>query len=689
MALTPLEEQLPPEEKFREFIETFEVEGKVKYKEEIRRAVSEKKSSIIVDFADVIEFDRELAEEIVERPLELLSKLDDVVTEIATAFAGKRYPMRVRFTNLPEKVKLRELRERYVGKLIAFDGIVTKATKVKGKPKKIYFKCTACGMEFAVEQRGRYFQPPTLCPNPECPKRTGPFVMLENHPKNEYVDWQLLVVQEKPEEVPPGQMPRSIEVLVEGKDLVDTARPGDRVTVVGILEAIPDKTPRKGSFAVFDFKISANNIEVSQKVLEDVHLSPEDVERIKELAKDPWIHKSIILSIAPAIYGHWDIKEAIAFALFGGVPKELEDGTRIRGDIHVLIIGDPGTAKSQLLQYAARVAPRSVYTTGKGSTAAGLTAAVVRDNITGEYYLEAGALVLADGGIAVIDEIDKMREEDRSAIHEAMEQQTVSIAKAGIVAKLNARCAVLAAGNPRYGRYIPERSVAENINLPPSILSRFDLIFVLRDIPDPKRDRRLVRYILRVHKESEKIVPEIPVDTLKKYIAYARKNVKPRLTEAAAKIIEDFFVDLRKTAAENPDMGIPITARQLEALVRMSEAHAKMALRNVVEESDAIEAVRMMLAFLSTAGVDVETGRIDIDTIYTGVSVSKRKRRIVVKDIIAELSEKFENCVPLKELVKEAKKRGLNEDDIERAIAEMKLAGEIFEPKPACYRFIM
>ncbi|ABU82473.1 minichromosome maintenance protein MCM [Ignicoccus hospitalis] len=680
-----LEEKLPVEERFREFLESYEVNGRVKYKDEIRNAVAERRASVVVDFTDVIEFDQELAEEIVENPLETLDKLDQVVTEIASAFANKKYPMRVRFTNLPEKVRLRDLRERYVGKLVAFDGIVTKATNVKGKPKKLYFRCEACGTVFPVEQRGKYYQAPTVCPNPECPKKTGPFTLLENHPKNEYVDWQLLVVQEKPEELPPGQMPRSIEVIVEGKDLVDVARPGDRVTVIGVLEAVPNRVPKRGSMVVFDFKMIANNIEVSQKVLEDVHLSPEDVERIKELSKDPWIHKSIILSIAPAIYGHWDIKEAIAFALFGGVPKELEDGTRIRGDIHVLIIGDPGTAKSQLLQYAARIAPRSVYTTGKGSTAAGLTAAVVRDNITGEYYLEAGALVLADGGVAVIDEIDKMREEDRSAIHEAMEQQTVSIAKAGIVAKLNARCAVLAAGNPRYGRYVPERSVAENINLPPSILSRFDLIFVLRDVPDPKRDRRLVRYILNVHKEADKIVPEIPADLLKKYIAYARKSVKPKLSEAAARIIENFFVDLRKTAAENPEMGVPITARQLEALVRMSEAHAKMALRSVVEEADAIEAVRMMLAFLSTAGVDVETGRIDIDTIYVGVSKSNRQKRLILKDIIKEKFKEKGTCVHLKEVVREARKRGLNEEEIEQILTQMVNQGEIYEPKTACY----
>ena len=677
--------ELPIEEKFKEFLEMFEEDGKQKYKEMLKKIVLEGKRSLVIDFPDIISYDQEMAYEIIDKPLEVIPKLDKVVSELASTFVGKEVNVHVRFRDLPEKVKLRHLRSDHIGKLIEFDGIVTKMTKVKVRLKKAYFRCEACGTVFAVEQKDRFLQTPTYCPNENCPKRTGPFRLLENHPGNEYVNWQLLVVQEKPEEVPSGQMPRSIEVFVE-EDLVDSARPGDRVTIVGIVEATSDKIPKKGSLAIFDFRVYANNLEVSQRVLEDIHLSSEDVERIRELAKDPWIHKKILLSIAPSIYGHWDIKEAIAFSLFGGVPKQLEDGTRIRGDIHVLIIGDPGTAKSQLLQYAARIAPRSVYTTGKGSTAAGLTAAVVRDTVTGEYYLEAGALVIADGGVAIIDEIDKMREEDRSAIHEAMEQQTVSIAKAGIVAKLNARCAVLAAGNPRYGRYMPNRTIAENINLPPSILSRFDLIFILRDIPDPKRDRRLVRYILNVHKDADKITPEISIDLLKKYIAYARKNIKPKLSESAIKVIEQFFVELRKAAAENPDMGIPITARQLEALVRMSEAHAKMALRNVVELEDAVEAIRMMLSFLSTAGVDIETGQFDIDMIYTGKSMTKRKKILLIKDLIRSIQSKYpQKCAPLKEIVKRAKELGISESEVTMIIEDLHSSGEIYEKGTDCW----
>ncbi|UXD21705.1 Minichromosome maintenance protein MCM [Ignicoccus pacificus DSM 13166] len=678
-------EQLPPEEQFREFIERYQdEEGKAKYKEMLKRIVIERKKSLVVDFHDIIDFSQELASLIIDKPREYIPKFEKVLKEIASAYAGKDYKVNLRFSNLPETVKLREIRDIHIGKLIMIEGILVRVTQVKERIRKAYFRCEACGTIFPVIQNEIYIVTPSSCPNEECPKRTGPFTFLADHPDNEYVNWQMMVVQEKPEELPAGQLPRSIEVIVED-DLVDIARPGDKVTIVGIVEAKPDKLLRKGSAAIFTIRIYANNIEVSQKVLEDIALEPEDVEKIQELAKDPWIHKRIVMSIAPSIYGLWDIKEAIALSLFGGVPKQLEDGTRIRGDIHVLIIGDPGTAKSQLLQYAARVAPRSVYTTGKGSTAAGLTAAVVRDKVTGEFYLEAGALVIADGGVAVIDEIDKMREEDRVAIHEAMEQQTVSIAKAGIVAKLNARCAVLAAGNPRYGRYLPNRTVAENINLPPSILSRFDLIFVLQDRPDPMNDRRLVRYILNVHKEAEKIRPEIPIDLLKKYIVYAKKTVSPKLTEDAKKIIENFFVDLRSKAANNPEMGVPITARQLEALVRMSEAHARMALRNSVLAEDAVEAVRMMLAFLNTVGLDVETGRIDIDVILTGRPVSKLSKMMMVSKLLKELAEGKE-CVPLKELVEEARKKGIEAEVVDEAIKMFRNDGTIYEKRPGCFK---
>lgn len=394
-------------------------------------------------------------------------------------------------------------------------------------------------------------------------------VRLELVPeKSKFIDWQKIVVQEKPEEIPPGQMPRSVEVILTG-DLIDVARPGDRVIVTGVLRVAPIASFQKpvGLKPLFSFYIDANHVDVQQKILEEIEITREDEEKIKELARDPWIRERIIASIAPGIYGHWDVKEAIALLLFGGVPKIMEDGTRIRGDIHVLLVGDPGTAKSQLLQYTSRIAPRGLYTSGKGSTAAGLTATVLREKSTGEYYLEAGALVIADGGVACIDEIDKMREEDRSAIHEALEQQTVSIAKAGIVARLNARASVLAAGNPKFGRYDLTQPVSKNIDLPPTILSRFDLIFVIQDIPNKERDRLLAKHILEVHSDIERARPQIDPQLLKKYVSYARRYIRPQLTPEAKKLLEDFYVSMRMasvpTEAGKPT-AIAITPRRLK-----------------------------------------------------------------------------------------------------------------------------
>ncbi len=533
-----------------------------------------------------------------------------------------------------------------------------------------------CGYEFEMEIEGDTIDKPVICPN--CGKSSGFRLKLESCV---YEDFQRLVLQERPEDVPAGQIPRSIEVDVRGS-LVDVARPGDRVTVVGILKLRRPSSVRKYP-SIYDAYIDANNIVVSQRVLEEIEISEDDERKIRELSKDPLIRRKIVASIAPGIYGMWDIKEAIALLLFGGVPKMLPDGTRIRGDIHVLIIGDPGTAKSQLLQYVAKIAPRAVYTTGKGSTAAGLTAAVVKDK-SGEYYLEAGALVLADGGVACIDEIDKMDDKDRVAIHEAMEQQTVSIAKAGIVARLNARASVLAAGNPKYGRYLPNRSLADNVNLPPTILSRFDLIFVIRDTPSPERDRMLARYITVVHGEPSDVRPFIPTDLLRKYIAYARKNVRPRLTEEAKKLIEDFFVEMRRKSLENPEAPIAITARQLEALIRLAEAHAKMALKSEVTAEDAAEAIRLMKSMLESVGIDVESGEVDVDVIMTGKPKSTREKYLVLEDIIKELA-KEEGCAKIRDIVSKAKQRGLEEKFVEEALRKMRKEGLIYERGPACY----
>ncbi|MUM64753.1 AAA domain-containing protein [Acidianus infernus] len=677
---------LPTE--FENFIKNFkDSSGNYKYMNQLNEMIAYRKKSLLLDFSDIYSYNDKIATEIIANPLYTLKILDEkllkIISEIDPTYPDEVERVHVRLINLPRTIELRKIRSNYINKLITVEGILTKQTPVKERAYKVVFKHIHpdCNQEFewpeGDEEMDEIIKTPTVCPL--CGK-PGQFEIVAE--KTKLTDWQKVILQERPEEVPPGQLPRQLEVVLED-DLVDSARPGDRVKITGILLIKQDSIVKRGSRAVFDVYMKALSIEVSQKVLDEVEITDEDKKKIEDLAKDPWIKQKIISSIAPSIFDHWEIKEAIALALFGGVPRVMPDGTRIRGDIHVLIIGDPGTAKSQILQFAARVAPRSVYTTGKGATAAGLTAAVVREKNSGDYYLEAGALVLADGGIAVIDEIDKMREEDRVAIHEAMEQQTVSIAKAGIVAKLNARATIIAAGNPKFGRYIAERGISENIDLPPTILSRFDLIFILVDKPGDE-DQRLATHILDMH-GGKQVKDIIPVDLLKKYIAYARKYVNPELTEEAKQLLADFYVEMRKKSSETPDSPILITPRQLEALIRLSEAYARMALRKTVTKEDAENAINIMRIFLEKVGIDVESGTMDIDTIMTGKPKSAREKMVKIMEIIDTLSGS-EGCAKLREIVKEAEREGIERQSTEKLISDMKKSGLIYEAKPECYK---
>lgn len=1180
--------------------------------------------SLVVDFVDLILYDPSLADRVVENPSVVLESFNQALLEIILRenpeFAKLVKKFYVRIRNPPLLMKIRELNSDHIGKLVSVEGIVTRVTRVDAKLLRAKYRhFTESGEhEFDYPPEGyigeRVERPP-YCPICHKP---GKFELVVE--KSDFIDWQKIVVQERPEEVPGGQIPRSIETILTG-DIVDSVRPGDRVIVSGILRvlALTGLPERRGSGTIFSFYIDVNHIDVQEKVLEEITITREDEEKIRELARDPWIREKIISSIAPGIYGYWDIKEAIALLLFGGTPKILPDGTRIRGDIHVLITGDPGTAKSQLLQFTSRLAPRGLYTSGKGSTAAGLTATVLRDKITGEYYLEAGALVLADGGIAClhpdthviidkewvkigdlfrpesaikalsngelvelnytknetvsidlsdlsskrttatcirrkpwkgklikltfesgneilltpehllidgetlewkkaeelkpgnrvlslrkvlghnneiyildviphnwlviidahekeelyeviskfygsvhklardsnkkiyenesrlyievellrgllkdagkyedwrrrtltylienrveklsvskvtpelayllglflgnsksttdskrgevsiklpsdykvvceaaikflteitsrrptivvenneadpgdrsnfiglriessilshlfeylaerewtrllklpddalrgfiaglvdsaglfyvtsknsankgdqisyldielrsvdqarlisiilrrfdicskimrkkdkvilrvsedhdlseivdiikpystpsknvriistkkpkplgeetipkvlsiglakeiinkvqpkaltesglreviyrasrgelaltkrwlnrlrvkllhalpeevlnlltlvtsrdyyvdrvtdvsyiefegfvydlyvpglhnylaegiivhncIDEIDKMRDEDRSAIHEALEQQTVSIAKAGIVARLNARTSVLAAGNPKYGRYDSTQPVSRNIDLPPTILSRFDLIFIVQDIPNADHDRRLAKHILGIHTEAEKARGFVDSQLLKKYISYARRYIRPQLTPEAIKLIEEFYVNLRQASlvtSEGGPSAIAITPRQLEALIRLAEAHAKIALKSKATIEDAEEAIRLVMATLSRVGFDIESGKIDIDILETGVSASRREKKKRFASFLSKLLDEVGGEIELNELYKRAQEQGFEKDFVLEVIDELKKSGEIYFPK--------
>ncbi len=686
----PGEETLEYKDRFIDFIRNYrDSSGRFKYMDRLRRMMNFDLRSLAVDYADLYRYDTDLAEALIDKPHQVLRDASEAVKEIILLenpeYAERKKKFVIRVYGLFETVKIRDLRSDHIGKLVQVEGIVTRMHPIRSRMVKAVFRHEKCGAEFewppGEETIGDTIEKPSICP--VCGEGGGKFVLLKD--KSKYIDWQKIMLQERPEDVPGGQMPRSIEVQLT-EDLVDSSRPGDRITIVGV----PSIHQTSGRSPLFELYIDANSIKISEKVLEEISITREDEEKIKDLAKDPWIREKIIASIAPSIYGQWDLKEAIALLLFGGVPKIMPDGTKIRGDIHVLFVGDPGMAKSQLLQSAARIAPRAVYTSGKGSTAAGLTAAVVKDPKTGEYFLEAGALVLADGGVAVIDEIDKMRPDDRVAIHEAMEQQVISISKAGIVARLNARASVLAAGNPKFGIYLPGRDFVENVDLPPTIISRFDLIFVVRDIIDKKRDSMLATYVLEAHSNTERFRPEIDLMLLKKYIIYAKRYIRPRLTPSAKKLVKDFFVSLRGIATpldqdQRQIKSIPITARQLEAIIRLAEAHAKMALKDEVTEEDASEAIRITLSFLQSVGYDTETGTIDSSIIMTGKSLSTIRLISIITDTIKKLKHD-KPCVKEEEIINEIQKEHkIKETRIKEALEKMHRDGIVYSPKSGCY----
>ncbi len=647
--------------KFEEFFTT-------KYKDQVYEILEKypDERSLVVDYNDLEMFDPDQADLLIEKPEDVIKAAETALKNVDPLM--KDVDINVRFSNVTNIIPLKILLSEFIGKFVAADGIVRKTDEIRPRIETGVFECRGCMRLHEVEQTSdRHILEPSLCS--DCGGRS--FRLLEGESK--YIDTQTARMQEPLENLSGGTEPKQMLMVLED-DLVDELNPGDKVRITGTLKTFREE--RSGKFKNY---IYVNHIEPLEQEFEELSLSEEDEEEILKLSQDEHIYSKIINSTAPSIRGHNEVKEAIALQLFGGSAKILEDETHLRGDIHILIVGDPGMGKSQILKYVSKLAPRSIYTSGKGTTGAGLTAAAVRDELGG-WSLEAGALVLGDQGNVCVDELDKMRSEDRSALHEALEQQTVSIAKAGIMATLNSRCSVLAAANPKFGRFDRYKAVAEQIDLPSPILSRFDLTFILEDTPNIETDRQLAQHILDIHKEN-KINYEIEPELLRKYIAYARKNCNPQLTDSANKVLEEFYVTMRSGAIDE-ESPVPITARQLEAVIRLAEASAKIKLKEYVEAEDAHKAIKLQQACLKEVGYDPETGKIDIDRVEGGTPKSDRDKFSTVIKVVEELQAEFEDEAP-KDVLKNrlSEDYNISEEKVDEIIKNLKSRGVLFEPR--------
>jgi replicative DNA helicase Mcm len=651
------------------------------YRVRISQIVASGSKSLIVDFNDLLIHNVDLANRLLTEPDEVLESFKKATVETLRtenpSYAEKiRNDLTVRIRNLQDRVPIRKVGIEHLDKLTEITGVVVRTSDIKPLVVTAAFKCVKCGHTNQIPQDKMILRHPRSCE--EC-EEVRNFELDEK--ETVFIDYQVIRMQELPEELPAGQLPQSYDVSLV-RDLVNITRPGDRVTLTGIVRAEPEYSQGRGKLRVFQSIIEGNYLEVMGKEPEIIHLSKEDEALIKTISNEPNVYERLIESIAPAIHGHETHKEAILLMMTGAPRQQLLDGTTIRGDINVLLVGDPGTAKSELLKFASHLAPRGLYTSGRGSTAAGLTAAVVREK-NGMMMLEAGAVVLADLGIASIDEFDKMRTEDRSALHECMEQQTVSVAKGGIVATLNARTSILAAANPALGKYDDYRNITDNVNLPTPLLTRFDLIFILRDKADMARDRELAKHVLEIHRTGEYAKsPPIEYEIIRKYLAYTR-NLKPKLTPEAEDKIMEYYLRMRGMSDENM---ITVTPRQLEGLIRLATARARIMLHEKVTEDDAIRAVSLIKRMYETVGVDVKTGQVDLGVLH-GKPLSERNLLELALDIFKSLEGPEKKPVEGNRFVEELMGTGkMNNDEAKKMLQTLNRSGAIYEVKPGSYR---
>ncbi|XKL61934.1 hypothetical protein PGB90_001767 [Kerria lacca] len=607
--------------KFKDFLRQYHEENfNYKYRDNLKKNYNLGKYFLEVSLDDLRCFDDVLADAVTKHPDEHLPVFEEVAKEVADELTSPRpegeetvEDIQILVSSSAVTYSLRTIKSEFVSRLVKISGIVISATGIRAKATKIAIQCRSCRNvipNLHVKPGLEGYVLPRKCTavqagRPSCP--LDPYFIIPD--KCYCVDFQTLKLQELHESIPQGEMPRHIQLYVD-RYLCDTVVPGNKVIVEGIYSIKTFSTSarkinrnRKSVVGIRVPYVRVVGIKIDEKgcgFSSSLSITQEEEELFRRLAASPNIYERIAKSIAPSIFGFEDIKKAIACLLFGGSRKQLPDGLTRRGDINILLLGDPGTAKSQLLKFVERVSPIGIYTSGKGSSAAGLTASVLRDPSSRNFVMEGGAMVLADGGVVCIDEFDKMREDDRVAIHEAMEQQTISIAKAGITTTLNSRCSILAAANSVFGRW-DDMKRDENINFMPTILSRFDMIFIVKDEHDAERDIMVSKHIMNVHLNADQNIDEsndgeMSLLLIKKFISFCRNTCAPRLSEEAGKKLQNQYVLMRSGTREEKGekkLAIPICVRQLEAVIRISESLAKMQLQPFVTQTHVDESLRL------------------------------------------------------------------------------------------------